>query len=109
MLSRLKSEKGFTLIELIMVIVILGIIAGVAIPKFLSLSGAAKTSAARGIGGALSGSIMSLHANYLLNATTYDANDVLNSTSFAGGVNHEPLVVQPQVLVIYLMMLAQSI
>ncbi|MCH7623140.1 MAG: prepilin-type N-terminal cleavage/methylation domain-containing protein, partial [Nitrospinae bacterium] len=37
MLSKLnaaKNEKGFTLIELIIVIVILGIIAGVAIPKF---------------------------------------------------------------------------
>lgn len=84
--SKRKGEKGFTLIELIMVIVILGIIAGVAIPKFLSLSTSAKTSAARGVGGALSGTIMSLHTNYLLNATAYTADDVIANTQYGGGL-----------------------
>ncbi len=47
MKSKVKNnEKGFTLIELIMVIVILGVISAVAIPKFLSLSDSAKLSAA---------------------------------------------------------------
>ncbi|MFQ5787934.1 MAG: type IV pilin protein, partial [Thermodesulfobacteriota bacterium] len=40
--KRKKNEGGFTLIELIMVIVILGIISAVAIPKFLSLSDSAR-------------------------------------------------------------------
>jgi len=84
--SKRENEKGFTLIELIMVIVILGIIAGVAIPKFLSLSTSAKTSAARGVGGALSGTIMSLHTNYLLNGTAYAAGDVIANTQYGGGI-----------------------
>ncbi len=81
-----NSEKGFTLIELIIVIVILGVIAGVAIPQFIGLSDDARLSAARGVGGSLSGTIASLHADYLINDNDYDADDVIANTQFAGGV-----------------------
>jgi MSHA pilin protein MshA len=43
----MKNQSGFTLIELIMVIVILGILAAVAVPKFVDLSGNAKASACK--------------------------------------------------------------
>lgn len=46
------KQAGFTLIELVMVIVILGILAAVAIPKFVDLSSEAKTSAVEGVAGA---------------------------------------------------------
>ncbi|MBF0163270.1 MAG: type II secretion system protein [Magnetococcales bacterium] len=42
-------QAGFTLIELIMVIVILGILAAVAVPKFTDLSGEAEAAAANGV------------------------------------------------------------
>ena len=41
------NKKGFTLIELVMVIVILGVLAAIAIPKFVDLSGLAKQNATK--------------------------------------------------------------
>ncbi len=43
-----RNQKGFTIIELVVVIVILGILAAVAFPKFQGLSGEAKTAVVKG-------------------------------------------------------------
>lgn len=62
----MKRRDGFTLIEIIMVIVVLGILAAVAIPKYYDIQSDAKTAAEKGaVGGVRSG----IHTYFISNKT----------------------------------------
>jgi MSHA pilin protein MshA len=63
----LTKQQGFTLIELVMVIVILGILAATALPKFVDMSKSARISTLNGLQGALQGAKSLVKAGYMIN------------------------------------------
>ncbi|MGH7682598.1 MAG: type IV pilin protein [Candidatus Eiseniibacteriota bacterium] len=89
-LDRKQSEAGFTLIELVIVIVILGILAAVAIPKYEDMREQARVATIRGQLGAIRSAVAIQYARNALNGST--AFPTLDGTIFAdGNVPKEPV------------------
>ena len=74
------SQKGFTLIELVVVIVILGILAVTAAPKFIDLTGDAKASTIEAVRGSLNSAADMAHAKALI-ADTVDGDISVNGST----------------------------
>jgi len=61
-----RKQAGFTLIELVMVIVILGILAAFAIPRFANLGTEARVSAVQGVGSSIKSAAAIAHSAALV-------------------------------------------
>jgi len=87
---RKHSESGFTLIELVIVIVILGILAAVAIPKYEDMREQARVATLKGQLGSIRSAIAIQYARNALNGNA--TFPTLDGTIFADGrVPKEPV------------------
>lgn len=71
-----SRQSGFTLVELIVVIIILAILGAVALPKFIDVTTKAQISAVKGAGGGLGAGVALLHAQWVANGHTDPEDDI---------------------------------
>ncbi|MEH6594319.1 MAG: prepilin-type N-terminal cleavage/methylation domain-containing protein [Colwellia polaris] len=88
------NSKGFTLIELIVVIVILGILAATAAPKFINLKAEAQTSTLEGVKATMQGAAALLHTKSLVKGNQKQPTGTINIGDGGGFSNNGEIFVR---------------
>ncbi|WP_099611683.1 type II secretion system protein [Vibrio fujianensis] len=83
----MKKQGGFTLIELVVVIVILGILAVTAAPRFLNLQGDARDASLQGLKGAMQGAAGIVYGHAAISGNEASASGSVTIDGVSGAVS----------------------
>jgi len=84
MKTNINTQQGFTLIELVMVIVILGVLAATALPRFANMQVDARVATLNGVFGAANSAIAIAHAQALVKNQLHESGDKIDLDGAAG-------------------------
>ncbi|MCP5043500.1 MAG: prepilin-type N-terminal cleavage/methylation domain-containing protein [bacterium] len=71
-----RRKQGFTIVELVVVIVIIGILAATALPRFVDLTGQAHSASVQGVGASYMSAVNLVHTAWLASGGTASVNAV---------------------------------